>query len=290
MEYLYIINETDSTNYKIGRSYQVENRIKSLQTSNANKLILIDKYQCKTCSVLEKRIHNNLKDKKLNGEWFTLSSDELNNVIELICKSIIEIHKKLNKNVCEICKFSTYKNENFEKHIKSESHKQKLRLQKINREINEEINKEINNKTITNINSRNGKFICDICNHSARDKSDYNKHLLTKKHIEKVNETPNHTYNIPITYQNESLNNEEKCQFCDKKYANSSGLARHKKTCDKRLELSNKIDELYKIINQKDEILKQKDETLKQKDETLKQKDETISVLKAENSYLKTLK
>ena len=141
MEYVYIIKEIQNSNcvikdgksnYKIGFSYDTSERIKGLQTANPNKLELVEKYDCKNCRVLEKRIHNHLKDKQLNGEWFCLSPLELSNCIDIILKLINEIHEKIKKNTCEICDFCSYKNENFNKHLKSKAHNRALNKKKSN--------------------------------------------------------------------------------------------------------------------------------------------------------------
>lgn len=181
MEYLYIVKECDNQNYKIGRSYQVDNRIKGLQTANANKLILIDKYECRNCKILEKRIHNHLKDKRLNGEWFFLSNDEANDVMELVCKLIIEIHEKINNNTCDQCKFYTYKNENFKKHLESASHKNKSKL--LNSKP--EINKNICSKCQTNNTINELTTICNICmeEHKKYQKKEYMENYRNEKVI-----------------------------------------------------------------------------------------------------------
>ena len=275
MEYLYIIQEGDNQNYKIGRSYQVENRLKSLQTSNASKLILIDKYQCKDCKTLEKRVHNHLKDKKLNGEWFTLSIDELTDITETIIKLLNDIDTKININTCSICKFSTYKNENFQKHLVSEAHNYKKNLSVSTEQIQKKA-----------YIVKNNEFNCEICNYSARDNFNYSKHLTTKKHIDKVQQHQNTSKINTSCIQVGSAINDHICQYCNKKYSTAGNLAKHQNKCSKKQELLNKISDLNKLLEQKDEIIKQKDETLIN---TIKQKDETITIMKLEIIHLKSL-
>jgi len=125
-------------------------------------------------------------------------------------------------------------------------------------------------------------FNCELCNYSGRDKSDFNKHLMTKKHVEKVNETTTHTNNIHMTYQNE----EEKCQFCEKIYSNSSSLSRHKKVCSEKKRL---IDNYEAQINELTKTIEQKDELLKKTEETLKKTEESITIQKLEIIHLKSL-
>ena len=71
---------------KIGRSSNVDKRIKQIQTGNPNKIILIQKYQCKDCNTVERMIHNNYKEKRLEGEWFNFTERDINECKELIQK------------------------------------------------------------------------------------------------------------------------------------------------------------------------------------------------------------
>lgn len=280
MEYLYIIKEIDSVNYKIGRTYQIDNKLNGLQILNTNKLILVDKYQCKDCKILEKRVYNHLKD-NLNNEWFNLSNEELDNTIELICKLVIEIHEKLNSNVCHVCNFCTYKNENFQKHLKSESHKQKIPN-----------DPKTNNK---NPISPNGDLICNICSYSSRDKFNYNKHLNTKKHKEKVTEISKGTLEEPLrnlceTSEIKSRENLNifKCAHCDNCYSTSGSLARHKKVCG-NYKTENNMNKYYEE-NQK---LRMENQLIKIENLNLKnlvdEKEDKISILKSEVMHLKSL-
>lgn len=60
------------------------------------------------------------------------------------------------------------------------------------------------------------KFICDDCNYVCYDKSNYNRHLKTIKHLNNVNE------DVCIKKYN--------CN-CGKFFSSRQGLSRHKKTC-----------------------------------------------------------
>ena len=130
------------------------------------------------------------------------------------------------------------------------------------------------------------KFTCNFCNYSTDVKFCYEKHLNTKKHIEKINENPKISSKYHETIIDLIPENEFKCVFCNNIYTNSGNLSRHKTTC---LEKKTLIDEFKMQLLLKDEILKQKDETLKQMDETLKRADETIFILKSEVVHLKAI-
>jgi hypothetical protein len=68
------------------------------------------------------------------------------------------------------------------------------------------------------------KYICESCEYKTSNKKDYNKHLLTQKHINGNDDNQNETKN------EENICKIYKCK-CGKEYKHSSGLSRHKKEC-----------------------------------------------------------
>ena len=67
------------------------------------------------------------------------------------------------------------------------------------------------------------KHNCSCCGYNTNIKRDFNKHLLTVKHI------TNKEQNKTIEQINNELNYE--CKICCKKFMSQSGLWKHKKTC-----------------------------------------------------------
>lgn len=63
------------------------------------------------------------------------------------------------------------------------------------------------------------KYYCKKCDFLSSNKKDFNRHLLTRKHIK----TPKP--------KKKQQNVEFKCKFCDKCYKYKSGLCRHRKKC-----------------------------------------------------------
>ena len=61
-------------------------------------------------------------------------------------------------------------------------------------------------------------FVCEVCDFSSSKKSNYSKHILTRKHINR-------------TSLNENQSLCFKCENCDKTYAARNSLWYHKKTC-----------------------------------------------------------
>lgn len=78
MGWIYLINEADTQNYKIGvtKSKTIDRRKLTLQTGNASELILCFKFETPHPYRLEKMLHNYYSNKRLVGEWFELTDSE----------------------------------------------------------------------------------------------------------------------------------------------------------------------------------------------------------------------
>ena len=98
---------------------------------------------------------------------------------------------------------------------------------------------------------------CEKCNYKAKCISDYNKHLLSKKH--------NNQEELEYNYE---------CKNCNKKYKCSSGLWYHKKTCHVV------IQETPKISNELKEIKEQNQQHQKEIKEQNQQHQKEIEELK----------
>ena len=86
------------------------------------------------------------------------------------------------------------------------------------------------------INKKGLKYCCKLCNFYTDNKTKYNRHLKTKKHLLKVDKKQN-------------------ICICGKSYVTYSGLFRHKKKCqvikDLKLEEDMTKDEIIKMQNEK---------------------------------------
>jgi hypothetical protein len=72
-----------------------------------------------------------------------------------------------------------------------------------------------------NTSKKHHKFCCEDCHFECSKKGDYNRHLLTRKHIESTNSNKDSVKNITAHI----------CNNCNKIYKERSGLWRHKKKC-----------------------------------------------------------
>ena len=87
-------------------------------------------------------------------------------------------------------------------------------------------------------------FSCNNCGFISNNKKDFNRHLLTAKHI-----------NIQNGYKNDikTINNDFKCE-CGKIYLYYSGIWRHKKICKF---IDTQIDKMYELSSIVIDVVKQ---------------------------------
>ena len=92
------------------------------------------------------------------------------------------------------------------------------------------------------INTTVPPFSCSSCNIVTNNKKDFNKHLLTRKHLKCVNfQQIDEIIPKKISHQN--------CKICNKMFVSRSGLWRHnKKTCIEIQPQTNTSDDLSNIV------------------------------------------
>lgn len=85
---IYLIN-ADEDRYKIGITSEkgISNRLKNLQTGSSCELRLVTTYKTKYASIIEKTLHRQFQSKKIIGEWFQLTTQEVFTFIET-CSNI----------------------------------------------------------------------------------------------------------------------------------------------------------------------------------------------------------
>jgi hypothetical protein len=77
-----------------------------------------------------------------------------------------------------------------------------------------------------NIPNTSNSYHCEKCNYNTGNKKDYRKHLLTRKHVNIINDNDFVPTN-PLTYT---------C-LCGKSYKHKSGLSRHKTICNRSVDV-----------------------------------------------------
>jgi hypothetical protein len=104
-------------------------------------------------------------------------------------------------------------------------------------------------------------YECNICNIITSNKKDYNKHLLTAKHVNKV---PGDTGDkeIPIL----------RCKKCNKQYKSRNGIWKHYKVC--KIDNNENNTSLHPIIHENEDFKKLILEVVKNNTELQKQNNE----------------
>jgi hypothetical protein len=133
-------------------------------------------------------------------------------------------------------------------------------------------------------------YSCDLCDFNSTNKMNYSKHISTKKHLEKVNDSGHFSPRLPKTPQNSHTKDNHItncdtqtsvkvyiCTNCNNSFTRMSNLTRHKKVC---VELNQEI----KDIEKENEILKKEITQLKANEKLFKQQ-----LTKTEKNYKKQI-
>jgi len=101
--YIYIIHELSTENYKIGRASDPIKRLSNIQTCNAHnlELLYIWKVPEKHKGLIEKCCHLSLRNYNIKNKWFKIPKDKFDDVIDTISKitksEVIEMYHSIKK-------------------------------------------------------------------------------------------------------------------------------------------------------------------------------------------------
>ena len=79
---VYVIKAEKTGLYKIGYTINPEQRLKQLQLSSPDILHYVIEIQIGDMVALEKRLHEEYADKRVNGEWFNLTPEDVQSIWE----------------------------------------------------------------------------------------------------------------------------------------------------------------------------------------------------------------
>ena len=133
-------------------------------------------------------------------------------------------------------------------------------------------------------------FICDCCNYQTKVKANYNKHLLTEKHIKVSQKLAEISPKLAMVSQKLAKISHEtttlfKCKYCEQGYKHKSSLSKHiKYSCNK-----NKTEDLTELVRLLNLQLEQQKDQLEHKDKQLetqsKQIEKLMDKLEMNNTY-----
>lgn len=104
------------------------------------------------------------------------------------------------------------------------------------------------------------QYYCKLCDYNTSYKSHFEKHILTKKHIQNSSGQVSKWFPKVQKVQNQNLKNNEKldkftCIYCSKVYKSKSGLWKHRKKCQKcnfsknsELNQTNRDEQMFNIL------------------------------------------
>lgn len=96
MKVYLIINEEEK--YKVGYTNRTASkRIKELQTGSSSEMSVVDEYESDNAKQIETILHRFFKSKKISGEWFNLTKDDVFD-FRKTCKKIDDNLKYLTEN------------------------------------------------------------------------------------------------------------------------------------------------------------------------------------------------
>lgn len=202
VEFVYFIRQMGTNMYKIGRSYDVNTRIKQLQTGSPCELEIVEVFLCKDCATLEKTLHKYADEYKTTGEWFNLTDKQFDECRNKARMFIGIIHEKIEKSNDE----NTKKEKELDKDIKY---------------------------------NRTEKYVCELCNYGTDDKSNFKRHHESEKHIKK---SINHSKSIKnVTESKKQIDKNIEtseyftCVHCNSKFKHKTNMYRHiRNRCSKQ--------------------------------------------------------
>jgi hypothetical protein len=127
---------------------------------------------------------------------------------------------------------------------------------------------------------KNGVYICEKCNFNAVKKSNFERHLETKKH----KMTTMTTEKMPKVYE---------CNFCGKVFKDRSNCWRHKSTCNKTAPKKSADTDLLLQMEKNDKLVEMIENILKENNEfkklLLEQNNKLIELAKIPKTHNETI-
>jgi hypothetical protein len=129
-----------------------------------------------------------IKPKKIKTLYYDVPSDKNIGSDNLHHRA----NNEFDQYICEVCDYSTSKYCNYNKHLSSKKHVEK-------------------------VSENENQYICEVCHYNTCIKNNYDRHLSSKKHIEKVAEI-NKTYSCDICDYNTSIKSHYDKHLTSKKH------------------------------------------------------------------------
>lgn len=81
--FVYLFHEVGTNCYKIGMSKNPDKRLSGLKTSHSAEIVKIWDIETSDMATLEVELHNKFREKRIRGEWFNLSHEDVDYIKSL---------------------------------------------------------------------------------------------------------------------------------------------------------------------------------------------------------------
>lgn len=107
-EIVYVIADGTGA-YKIGKAQRLSSRLAGLQTGNPRKLQVVIVAACSDATLVESNLHKQFAHRRLRGEWFVLTPEDLKDISLLLDTEVKAIKDDPNRLrpfwICSECGF-----------------------------------------------------------------------------------------------------------------------------------------------------------------------------------------
>lgn len=81
--YVYLLKHPSTGLYKIGKTKNIEKRLKEFKTGNPDNIFLLKSFESKDFySKIESILHNLYQTQRVQNEWFDLDDKDVNNFLD----------------------------------------------------------------------------------------------------------------------------------------------------------------------------------------------------------------
>jgi hypothetical protein len=228
MPYLYMLQPVEYLNtncYKIGLSSTCDlSRLKSYGHGTE----YIQYFQCSKYREAEKELINNLNNEKTinlfkGREYFCGNKKTILNIfVQIMLKytDLKEDEEEMedgNDTIMEEDDYEYMEIEEADKDYRTVENVEIKKVKEVIKENKQKINYEVKNNNTTSAVQNDKMLICVLCNFKYKYQSDFNRHLNSKKHKQKISN--------------------KVCSGCFKKLSNTFSKNRHEQKCEKLIQL-----------------------------------------------------
>lgn len=194
--HVYFIQNIQTQDYKIGKTIDPISRLSQLQTAHSvkNILLLYKSIHVKDI-IVERLLHKYFEDFRLNGEWFNITKIQIDDILNLLnpdntnanSNILITQMRKAISNPFVVMTYNMFvKADTNYTIVKNVTLQKAQQTQQVTSNTSKSQNSPSNNTNDKHIKIYDNKFVCNFCDISCDDASNFKKHTQTTKHTDCV--------------------------------------------------------------------------------------------------------